>query len=88
MLKNPTSHNSRETLRFGTSGLAWAAPHSLSVTRLHPQTTCQSLTSRRDSGSGNVVSPSSLIAMSKKKEFKIFLFQIFAEYFYSRLVKR
>ncbi|TGM07161.1 hypothetical protein EHQ79_00030 [Leptospira jelokensis] len=27
---------------------------------MHTQTTCQSLTSRRDSGSGNVVSPSSL----------------------------
>ncbi|TGM57691.1 hypothetical protein EHQ91_02260 [Leptospira biflexa] len=33
---------------------------------MQPQTPCQSLTSRRDSGSGNVVSPSSLIAMSKK----------------------
>ncbi|PJZ82994.1 hypothetical protein CH364_18550 [Leptospira harrisiae] len=61
-----TATNNGETLRFGTHGLAWAAPHSLSVTRLHPQTTCQSLTSRlRDSGSGNVVSPSSLCAILK-----------------------
>ncbi|TGM74400.1 hypothetical protein EHR01_10595 [Leptospira mtsangambouensis] len=59
-----TTHNSRETLRFGTYGLAWAAPHSLSVTRSHTQATCQSLTSRlRDSGSGNVVSPNSLYDM-------------------------
>ncbi|TGM82438.1 hypothetical protein EHR01_06565 [Leptospira mtsangambouensis] len=36
---------------------------------MHPQTTCQSLTSRlRDSGSGNVVSPSSLIAIGQSVE--------------------
>ncbi|TGL66515.1 hypothetical protein EHQ60_18700 [Leptospira levettii] len=57
-----TAHNSVETLRFGTYGLAWPTAHSLSVTRLHPQTTCQSLMSRWDSGSGNVVSTSSLCA--------------------------
>ncbi|TGM03244.1 hypothetical protein EHQ79_06675 [Leptospira jelokensis] len=51
--------------RFASArGLAWAAPHFPSVTRLHPQTPCQSLTSLRDSGSGNVVSPSSLSAIS------------------------
>ncbi|TGM45961.1 hypothetical protein EHQ95_17650 [Leptospira vanthielii] len=46
-------------------GLAWAAPHFPSVTRLHSQTPCQSLTSRRDSGSGNVVSTSSLCAITQ-----------------------
>ncbi|TGK55728.1 hypothetical protein EHQ16_11095 [Leptospira kanakyensis] len=54
-----------ETLRFGTCGLAWATPHSLSVTRLHTQTPCQSLTSRWDSGSGNVASTSSLYVMTQ-----------------------
>ncbi|TGK89263.1 hypothetical protein EHQ24_00030 [Leptospira noumeaensis] len=60
-----------ETLRFGTAGLAWAAPHSLSVTRLHPQTLCQSLTSRWDSGSGNVASTSSLYAIVQNVIIKI-----------------
>ncbi|TGM74341.1 hypothetical protein EHQ99_19160 [Leptospira bouyouniensis] len=47
-------------------GLARPAANSLSVTRLHPQTTCQSLTSRRDSGSGNFGKSSSLCEMSQK----------------------
>ncbi|TGN10321.1 hypothetical protein EHR08_19625 [Leptospira bandrabouensis] len=42
----------------------------------------------RDSGSDNFGKASSLIAMSKKKEFKIFFLQIFAESFYSMRVKR
>ncbi|TGM91287.1 hypothetical protein EHR02_00165 [Leptospira levettii] len=44
--------------------LARAAPNCPPVTRLHPQTPCQSLTSRWDSGSDNFSKPSSLCAIA------------------------
>ncbi|TGM11013.1 hypothetical protein EHQ82_21405, partial [Leptospira selangorensis] len=49
------------TYRYASGqALARATPNSPSVTRLHPQTTRQSLPSRWDSGSRNVVKSSSL----------------------------
>ncbi|WP_232420635.1 hypothetical protein, partial [Leptospira vanthielii] len=44
-------------------GLARATANCPSVIRLLPQATCQSLTSRRDSGSDNFGKSSSLIAI-------------------------
>jgi len=40
-----TSYNYGLPLRFGSCALAWSATHRLSVTRLHTQAACQSLTS-------------------------------------------
>ncbi|TGM03572.1 hypothetical protein EHQ79_06230 [Leptospira jelokensis] len=54
------------TYRYASAqGLARPAANSLSVTRLLPQTTCQSLTSLRDSGSGNFGKSSSLCEINQ-----------------------
>ncbi|TGM72075.1 hypothetical protein EHQ94_02155 [Leptospira meyeri] len=58
-----TSANSDLTLRFGTYALARSATHSPLALLLLPQASFQSLTSLRDSGSGNVVKSSSLCVM-------------------------
>ncbi|TGM74396.1 hypothetical protein EHR01_10570 [Leptospira mtsangambouensis] len=60
-----------ETLRFGTYGLAWAAPHRLLSLLLLTQPSCQSLTSR--SGTQGQPTSVSLVryAQDRKIKFKI-----------------
>ncbi len=63
-----TSYNCGLPLRFGSCALARSATHRLSVTRLHTQATCQSLTSLRDSGSAYIGKPITLYEIAGREE--------------------